>query len=85
MDLGSKEEYPNDNPLHVCAARGFFYVARLLLDGEVPTEAMNEDGMMPIDVALAERNDEVAALIIQRMPKARYSRCCKGQDENCRE
>ena len=71
VDLTSTEDYPADNPLHICAKRNFVYVARLLLDGGVPTDAVSEDGRLPVEVALEERNDDVAALIIKQMSKAR--------------
>ena len=71
VDLGSNEDFPHGNPLHVTAKRNFFYVARILLDGEAPTDSLNDEGKVPLEVALEEKNDDVAALIVQRMSKAR--------------
>ena len=75
VDLGSKEDFPNTGPLHVAAQRDFFFVARLLLDNEIPTDTLSENGQLAVQIALEEENDELSALIMRKMPKAR---CVEG-------
>ena len=71
LDLGSRDDFPKGNPLHVAAQRNFFYVAQLLLDADAPTDTKSEDGKLAVELAIEERSDDVAALIMKRMGKER--------------
>ncbi|XP_064627939.1 uncharacterized protein LOC135487787 [Lineus longissimus] len=55
-------------PLHHSVQRGFYGVCVRLLESEVDPLAPDKDGLTPFDWALKDKNDAVAALILQYVP-----------------
>jgi ankyrin repeat protein len=53
-------------PLHSAAAVNANETARLLLDAGADPNATQQGGFRPIDAAVASRNDELFALLVER-------------------
>ena len=68
IDLGCRDE----PYLHVAAERNFVYAARTLMDNDVSAEMIDEENRLPVIIALNAGHDEMAAVILRKMPKKRY-------------
>ena len=73
VDIGSTDTFGR-TPLHAavdrCNAR-FVNVANALLENDAFTEVGDASGRLPVQKALEERSDAMAALIIRHMSKGR--------------
>ena len=59
--------------LHVAAERNFFYVAHglLIYDKDAPLDKRGASGKLPVEVAMDNGYDKIAALMIKSMDSAR--------------
>ena len=61
-------------PLHAAVERSsarFVHVANVLMENDAFTEVRNAKGRLPVETALEEKSDAMAALIMRYMSKAR--------------
>lgn len=56
--------------LHIAVERKLVHIAGQLMENEVPCEEKDLSGKMPVEIALENKDDEMAALIIKNMTQA---------------
>jgi ankyrin repeat protein len=59
-------------PLHHSVQRGFYGICLRLLESEVDPLAPDKDDLTPFDWALKDKDDAIAALILQYVPARTY-------------
>lgn len=56
-----------DTPLHLAAEKGSPSIMKSLLDQKAPVTMVNAEGYLPISLAVLNKHDKAAALLIQHM------------------
>ncbi|KAL4233239.1 hypothetical protein ACF0H5_007923 [Mactra antiquata] len=61
-------DFHNCTPLHHAVRRGLKGVAAKLLENDAPPNARDKDNMLPLQIALKDKNDDMCALLLAYMP-----------------
>ena len=68
-DLSTKDE-KGRTCTHLAIDRGYLHVVKALVDHGAPTDLLDSDQHLPVEYAIRDGNDELAALLLRSMDKA---------------